>query len=78
MSGDSVATFEQELQQLEEVVRRLEDGSVGLEEAVGLFEKGQAHVKACRARLTAVQGRIDELTAAELPQQDAGEGEQPF
>ena len=50
---------------------------MGLEEAVALFEKGQAHLAACRARLTAVQGRIDELTAADLPK-PAEEGEQPF
>lgn len=65
-------TFDAELEQLEEVVRRLEDGSVGLEEAVALFEKGQRHLAACRARLAAVQGRIDELTAEDLP---AGEDE---
>jgi exodeoxyribonuclease VII small subunit len=70
-------TFEAELEQLEDVVRRLEDGSVGLEEAVALFEKGQAHLATCRARLAAVQGRIDELTAADVPK-PADDGEQPF
>lgn len=70
-------TFEDELTELEEIVRRLEDGSVGLEEAVTLFERGQRHLAACRERLAAVQGRIDELTAAELPLQD-DDGERPF
>ncbi len=70
-------TFEAELEQLEDVVKRLEDGSVGLEEAVALFERGQRHLAACRNRLSAVQGRIDELTAADLPAESA-EGEQPF
>ena len=71
------ATFEQELEQLEVIVRRLEDGSVGLEEAVALFEQGSRHLAACRQRLIAVQGRIDELTAADLPEASDG-AQEPF
>ena len=60
-------TFESALDALEEIVRRLERGDVGLEEAVTLFEEGQRHLAACRERLAVAQGRIDELTASELP-----------
>lgn len=60
-------TFEQALAGLESVVARLESGDVGLEEAVALFEEGQRHLAVCRERLAAAQGRIDELTASELP-----------
>ena len=70
-------TFEQALARLDEVVARLESGDVGLEEAVRLFEQGQALVATCRERLARAQQRIEELTG----QGTAGEGadgEAPF
>lgn len=60
-------SFDQALARLEDVVRRLEDGSVDLDEAIRLFEEGKTHVARCRERLTAAQGRIDALTAQSLP-----------
>lgn len=60
-------TFESALDGLEDIVRRLEGGDVGLEEAVALFEEGQRYLATCRERLAVAQGRIDELTAADLP-----------
>jgi len=65
-SGEAL-TFEQALAGLDEVVSRLESGEVGLEEAVALFERGQAYLVACRERLAAAQRRIDELTSTDLP-----------
>jgi exodeoxyribonuclease VII small subunit len=69
MSADETtpATFEEALRRLDEVVARLESGEVGLEEAVVLFERGQAHLAVCRERLAAAQRRIEELTAEGLP-----------
>ena len=45
MSTESI-TFEQSLQRLDEIVRRMEKGDVPLEEALSLFEEeiGRAHV----------------------------------
>lgn len=60
-------TFEEALRRLDEVVARLESGEVGLEEAVTLFEQGQALLGTCRERLAAAQRRIEELTAEDLP-----------
>lgn len=65
-------TFEEALRLLDEVVARLESGEVGLEEAVALFERGQAYLAACRERLAAAQRRIEELTAEDLPSGPAG------
>lgn len=58
-------TFEQALAELDAVVARLEQGSVGLEEAVALFERGRAHLEVCRRRLAASTRRIEELMADE-------------
>jgi len=71
------ATFEQALARLDEVVARLESGDVGLEEAVRLFEQGQALLTVCRERLARAQQRIEELTAQGAPP-DGDEGEAPF
>jgi len=60
-------TFDQSLERLEEVVRRLEDGSVDLDEAIRLFEEGKGLVARCRERLSVAQARIEELTAPTLP-----------
>jgi len=72
--GDPALTFEEALRRLDEVVTRLEGGEVGLEEAVALFEQGQAYLAACRERLAVAQRRIEELTAESLP---APPGEPP-
>lgn len=64
-------TFEQSLAALEAVVARLEQGDVGLEEAVDLFEQGRAHLNRCRERLALAQTRIEELTgSSEAPAAD--------
>ena len=79
--GEAPLTFEEALRRLDEVVARLEGGEVGLEEAVALFEKGQAYLAACRERLAAAQRRSEELTAEDLPAapgEPPGEPEPPF
>ncbi len=57
--------FEDQLARLEEIVARLEDESVGLEEALGLFENGMALARRCRERLEAVEQRVSQLLEAE-------------
>jgi exodeoxyribonuclease VII small subunit len=53
--------FEDQLAKLEEIVDRLEDESVGLEEALGLFEKGMELARRCRVRLEEVEQRVSQL-----------------
>lgn len=60
--------FEDQLARLEEIVARLEDDTVGLEEALDLFEQGMRLAKACRARLEAVEKRVEQLLAEESPE----------
>ncbi|MCJ7754144.1 MAG: exodeoxyribonuclease VII small subunit [Thermoanaerobaculales bacterium] len=63
MSEKKKATvrFEDQLAQLESIVARLEDESVGLEEALGLFENGMDLAKKCRERLEEVETRVSQL-----------------
>ncbi len=55
--------FEDQLARLEKIVGRLEDESVGLEEALELFEKGMTLARACRGRLEQVEQRVSRLLA---------------
>lgn len=66
----SKETFEEALAQLEEVVGRLEDDSVGLEEALKLFERGVKLARRCRTQLQAVEGRVEQVLA------EAAEGDE--
>jgi exodeoxyribonuclease VII small subunit len=60
----SEPTFEQARDELEQVVRRLEDGGTTLEEALALWERGEELYRLCRARLDAAEERIARLSAA--------------
>ena len=47
----SELTFEQSLQQLEQIVSQLERGDVPLEEALSAFQQGMVLSKQCKAQL---------------------------
>ncbi|MDR2416933.1 MAG: exodeoxyribonuclease VII small subunit [Holosporales bacterium] len=56
-------SFETALVELEEVVGKLEEGQVPLEEAVALYERG-AHLKAhCAMKLKNAQLKIEKIIA---------------
>lgn len=59
--NDQGDRFEDQLAKLEAIVARLEDESVGLEEALGLFENGMDLAKKCRGRLEEVEQRVSQL-----------------
>lgn len=54
-------TFEESLIELEEIVGRLEDGDMPLEESLALFEQGIKLSRDCRSRLTNAERRIEIL-----------------
>lgn len=54
-------TFESSLQELEKIVRRLEDGELPLEESLKLFEKGVRLSRDCQERLNQAERRIEVL-----------------
>jgi len=62
-------TFEDSLVQLERTVRDLEDGQLGLEEALARYEEGVGLIKRCYGRLREAEQRILQLTGMK----DAGE-----
>ena len=54
-------TFEQAQAELEQIVERLERGQAPLDEALGLWERGEQLYAFCRAKLDAAEGRVEEL-----------------
>jgi len=59
----SEQSFEQLERELEQIVTRLEQGKVSLDEAIGLRERGEELYKLCVGKLDSAQGKIEELSA---------------
>jgi exodeoxyribonuclease VII small subunit len=57
-------TYEQARDELLEVVRRLEAGNSTLEEALSLWERGEALAKVCQDWLDGARARIEAAKAA--------------
>lgn len=58
-------TFEQALEALEEISRKIEAGEVGLEDSIAEYEHGMALIKRCRDVLSKAQQRVEELQRKE-------------
>ncbi len=76
--------FESALQAVEEVVRRLESGELGLSESLAQYERGIEKIKHCHRALEQAEQRISVLisvdedgTATVEPVEAASEGTQP-
>ncbi|MGQ0540854.1 MAG: exodeoxyribonuclease VII small subunit [Blastocatellia bacterium] len=54
-------TFEASLDELEKIVKQLEDGDLPLEESLKLFEDGVKLSRDCRDRLAKAERRIEVL-----------------
>ncbi len=63
--------LEEALNDLEQIVKDLEDGRLSLEESLELFEKGVKLVRLCNSKLDMAEQRIESLTG-EVPEDLAG------
>jgi exodeoxyribonuclease VII small subunit len=71
----SEQTFEELQRALDELVARLERGDVPLDEALALYERGEALHRALSDRLDRAELRIEELRAGDEP--DTGDSASP-
>ena len=62
-SASDAAGFEAVYRELQEVIAQLEDGGLGLEDAVRLFERGQELVKRCQRIVDDAELRVTRLAA---------------
>ena len=58
---DEALTFEQAEVELRTIVERLESGNVGIDEAIALWQRGEALYEICRQRLDSAEGKVEEL-----------------
>jgi exodeoxyribonuclease VII small subunit len=61
MSNAKPKTFETSLEELERIVRELEQGELTLENSLELFEQGVKLSRECQDRLTQAERRIEIL-----------------
>lgn len=59
--SESTFDFEQSLQELEDLVRRMEQGELKLEESLEAFTRGVELTKQCREALEAARLRVSQL-----------------
>jgi exodeoxyribonuclease VII small subunit len=55
-------TFERAIEELESIVKRLEDGKVPLEESVAIYERGEALKRRCEDLLRQAEARVQKIT----------------
>ncbi|MFN0022357.1 MAG: exodeoxyribonuclease VII small subunit [Parvularculaceae bacterium] len=58
-------SFEKALAELEQIVQKLESGSVELEESIALYERGASLKAHCEAKLKSAQERIEKIVVSD-------------
>lgn len=66
-------SYETARDQLTDVVRRLESGQGGLEDSIGLWERGEMLARRCQQWLDGARERLDQAVAARR-NEDSAEG----
>ncbi len=58
VNNTETLTFEQAMEQLELVVRRLDNGELPLEDAITSFQDGLEYIKVCQEKLNKAEGKL--------------------
>ncbi|EKO36039.1 exodeoxyribonuclease VII, small subunit [SAR86 cluster bacterium SAR86E] len=61
MTKKNTVNFESSLKKLEEIVSKLEDGDISLEDSVKSFEEGIGLVKECQKQLSDAELKVKKL-----------------
>ena len=76
-------TYEQQLQQLETLIKQLENGDLSLDQTLAAYEQGIGLVRACQQQLEQAEQRIQLLTQDDsgaetlIPFADPADDDQP-
>jgi exodeoxyribonuclease VII small subunit len=54
--------FERAIEELESIVKRLEEGKVPLEESVAIYERGEVLKSRCEELLRQAEARVEKIT----------------
>ncbi|MDG2292473.1 MAG: exodeoxyribonuclease VII small subunit [Phycisphaerales bacterium] len=71
----SSMSYEDAAEELEAILQCIDEGEIGLEEAMALHRRGQSLVQRCRGLLDAADEELRQLSAEELAPADAGDGD---
>lgn len=55
-------SFEKAIEELEAIVKRLEEGKAPLEESVAIYERGEALKRRCEDLLRQAEARVEKIT----------------
>ena len=76
MKGREEPSFEEAFAQLEELVGKLEEGGLPLEESIALFERAMGLVAHCQRKLDEAELRVTQLSLpchGEVPEEESSE-----
>ena len=71
-------TFEQAIGQLKEIVNKIEQGEIPLQDSLEQYEKGMALIKHCRGILQKAEKRIEKISREEPPEPEREEDSEPL
>jgi len=66
-NSDAIIDFEASLKQLEEIVNKMEQGQLSLEQSLGAFEQGIKLTRQCQSTLKQAEQRVAKL----MPKDDS-------
>lgn len=61
MANEQELSFEQAMEQLEDIVKKLEEGNVPLEEAISIYKKGMELSKLCHDKLQNAEEQLAKI-----------------
>lgn len=62
--------FEQAIERLEDTVRKVEQGEIGLEQSIAEYERGMVLIKRCKEILAHAEQRVEELSREAMKKRD--------
>lgn len=61
MADNQEQSFEEAMKHLEEIVEKLEEGDVPLEEAISIYKQGMDLSRLCHAKLKSVEDQLTQI-----------------
>lgn len=71
-------TFEQAIGQLKEIVGKIEQGEIPLQDSLEQYEKGMALIKHCRGILQKAEKRIEKISKEEPSEPEQEDDAEPL
>lgn len=68
-------SFEEAIKELTDIVGKIEQGEIALQDSLQQYERGMALIKHCRTILKQAEQRIEKISQPETESQDSSESE---